>query len=197
MRSKKELALEVRTARMRLGLEKREALSGRIQERILAHPWYGEAKILLSYVSFGDEAGTDRLIRRALADGKAVFAPRVFGRGRMEFYSVNDPDDLVINAMGIPEPDPSREERFDTGRFSASGRREDCLVILPGLVFDRQGGRIGYGGGYYDRYLEAFSARRLLAPAFSLQVFPRIPQEPHDIPADLVITETDIYSGRK
>ena len=178
---------------MRLGRERREALSRQIQERILAHPWYREARFLLVYAAFGDEADTALLMERALSEGREVFCPRTFREGRMEFYRVTDPSCLSPNVLGIPEPPEEEEKRFDPALFQKEGRREDCLVILPGLAFDRAGNRAGYGGGFYDRYLERLSLRRLLAPAFSVQIFPLVPREDHDIPADLVLTEDSVF----
>ena len=137
-------------------LEKRDSLtagqrrdySDRIIKKLTNLSCYREADAVLTYVSFRSEVDTIPLIEQAYADGKAVFAPKVTGK-EMEFYRIFSLDDLSAGYRGILEP---------TGELSFYGRMTDrtsqtILVCMPGAAFDRARHRIGYGGGFYDRYL--------------------------------------------
>lgn len=170
-------------------VQRREA--GRvIAERLFSLPAYRRCGVLLSYVSYGAEADTRAVIRRALADGKAVYCPRVCGNN-MDFYRIGAPEELVPGFRGILEP-PEGAERFERDGS------QDTLVFVPGTVFDRAGHRIGYGGGYYDRYFGAWqtgtgNGKRpyLVGLCYACQVEESIPARPHDIVMDLVLTEEE------
>lgn len=135
-------------------LARRDALTGQeqrrasclITERLLGHQWFYRAGSLLCYVSYGSELDTRELIREALRLGKEVYVPRV-GEGRqMDFYRIGALEELQPGFHGILEPP-------DTARIYAGKRAERALMLMPGVAFDLYGNRLGYGGGYYDRYL--------------------------------------------
>ncbi len=167
--------------------QRREA--GRvIAEKLFRLPAYRQCGVLLSYVSYGPEADTRAVIRRALADGKAVFCPRVCGRD-MDFYRIGAPEELAPGFRGILEP-PACAERLKTDSL------QNALALVPGTAFDRSGHRIGYGGGYYDRYfgmkqagLQGGQRPYLIGLCYACQMEEDIPFRPHDIVMDLVLTE--------
>jgi 5-formyltetrahydrofolate cyclo-ligase len=142
---------------------------------------------LFIYVSFRSELETLPLIRRLLSAGKQVAVPLTrTSPPRLEAFLLGDPDrDLRPGYCSIPEPDPARLLRVEPATIEA--------VILPGSVFDRQGGRLGYGGGYYDRFLATAAPAALrIGLAFELQVVAAVPLEPHDERLDLLVTEEGV-----
>ena len=139
---------------------------------------------LFVYVNFRSELETLELIRLCLSQGKRVAVPLVDASTvSMIPLLIQDPEkDLVPGYYGIPEPDPQKSLRV--------AAREIDAAVIPGSVFDIQGGRLGYGGGYYDRFLvnDAPQAKRI-GLAFEMQVVEKVPVEPHDQPLDILITE--------
>lgn len=128
------------------------------------------------------EVATRPILERAWAGGKRVACPKVVWRPRgLASFAVGGLDELVEGRRGLFEPDPDRAEPVDEG-FD--------LVLVPGLAFDRRGGRIGYGAGFYDRFLAGSEALKV-ALAYSLQVVDSVPVEPHDVPVDRILTEEE------
>ncbi len=161
--------------------------SGRIAARLLRHPLYRGAEHILCYVSYRKEADTERILTESLSAGKAVYCPRVRGR-EMDFYRIDSVKELSAGFHGIYEPQERAERLFapDSDCCEISGR---VLAILPGAAFDRERRRIGYGGGYYDRYLKRLKNAASIALAFSFQIVESVPQEAHDIRPQAVLTE--------
>lgn len=137
-------------ARRELGDMERRKLSGLIAKKLQKLPEYKEAKTLLCYVSYGSEADTCDLIVKALAEKKKVYCPKVEGDG-LGFYRIFSLADLKPGYRSILEPE-GRTERFDEAQDW-----ERTVMLVPGTAFDLSGHRIGYGGGYYDRYLSGFA----------------------------------------
>ena len=144
-------------------LARRDALSDGAQrrasclitERMLGHQWFYRARILLCYVSYGSELDTHELIREALRLGKQVYVPRVFPGHRMDFFQIDSLKELQPGFHGIPEPPEScRAYESPNPHLRNSGDRQE-LMLMPGVAYDPYGHRLGYGGGYYDRYLAA------------------------------------------
>lgn len=155
-------------------------------KNILSSGILGNAEWVYIFVSYGTEADTRRLIEFLLKQPlHRVAVPRVDGK-EMEFYEIKSLDELKPGYNGILEP--------ATGE-PLPGR--DCIMVMPGLVFDKYYGRIGYGGGYYDRYLARHKQERILkaAIAYDFQVLKdkRIEMEPYDIRPDVIITEKALY----
>ena len=150
-----------------------------LTERLLQHPFYQEAKVIATYLSFPHEFQTQELIEQALKDGKKVLIPKTYPKGRMEFV-VYDPQQLVKTSFGLLEPQGNLEV-VDTSQID--------LIHVPGLAFTTEGYRIGYGGGYYDRYLENF-AGHTLSTVYPCQI-QEFNLEDHDIPVQEVL----IYEG--
>lgn len=156
-----------------------------IEEKIFEHPYFQEADHLCIYMSYNGEVGTDGIIRRATASGKRVWIPRVDGKD-MEFYELRNRQELVRSSYGILEPSKGSQP-LDMQSF------QNCLMIIPGVAFDRQKNRIGYGGGYYDRYLSDKRELHTIAAAFEFQVLEKLPVEETDIRPDVLITEKNSY----
>ena len=167
----------------------RHEKSAAISERVLNMPEMDSWKTLFIYVNFRSEVETLQLIQRCLEIGKRVAVPLVDStQSTMIALQVTDLEqDLRPGYFDIPEPDPAKTTQV-------AGREIDA-VMLPGSVFDPAGGRLGYGGGYYDRFLvnDAPQASRI-GLAFELQVVASVPLEPHDQLLDYLITEKRIIT---
>lgn len=124
------------------------------------------------------------IIEEALRNGKRVALPRVRGKRGMEFCFIKSPADLKPGFMGIKEPGPWCPK--------APAPFKDSVVVMPGIAFDRNGTRAGYGGGYYDTYLEGHSECIKAALAYSVQIAPEIPAAPADIKVDMIVTEEEL-----
>ena len=148
-----------------------------LTERLLQHPFYQEAKIIATYLSFSHEFQTQGLIEQALRDGKKVLIPKTYPKGRMEFV-VYRPQQLVKTSFGLLEPQ---------GDLEVVDASQIDLIHVPGLVFTTEGYRIGYGGGYYDRYLE-HSSGHTLSTVYPCQIQDFIPEK-HDIPVQEVLID--------
>jgi 5-formyltetrahydrofolate cyclo-ligase len=149
--------------------------------------------VVLGYASFGSEPETRPLLRELLAGGRVLVLPRVERAARrLALHQVRDLDtELQPGTWGILEPVPVR--------CRSVAPPEIDFVLVPGVVFDRDGGRIGHGGGYYDRLLAAWPEPLppLVAAAFELQVVPVVPVLATDHHVDRVVTESRIYPTRR
>lgn len=152
-----------------------------ICRKVMDLPDFQNSDTIYTYVDFKKEVMTTELIRAAWAMGKKVAAPRVNG-STMDFYLIEKMEDLKPGYFGIPEPITNQ-----------SAHDENCLLIVPGVAFDRECHRAGYGQGFYDRYLEKHPFHKTTAIAFDFQIVDRVPSEPTDILPDLVITESAVY----
>ena len=150
-----------------------------LTERFLNHPFYQEAKAIATYLSFTHEFQTQGLIEQALRDGKKVLIPKTYPKGRMEFV-VYDPQQLKKTSFGLLEPQ---------GDLEVVDASQIDLIHVPGLAFTTEGYRIGYGGGYYDRYLENF-AGQTMSTIYPCQI-QNFNSEDHDVPVQEVL----IYEG--
>lgn len=181
-------ALRKRMAYQRDSLmpEDRAAASEAITARLLALPEWAAARTLFLYLSFRSEVSTRALLLAALESGRRVLAPRVNRQQRtMDACAVFSPADLAPGAWGILEP---------TAAAPVVDPREIDLVIAPGLAFDAAGGRLGYGAGFYDRYLRQVRpdcARAGLA--FEMQRVPAVPCSSTDERLNLLVTERGVY----
>ncbi len=163
--------------------ERREK-SVKIVERLWQLEEVENAGSIFVYVNFRSEVETEELIRQCLARGKVVTVPYtdVKAKALLPIRIMNPDKDLSPGYCSIPEPDPE-----DAAKVSAE---TIDIVIIPGSVFDTNGGRLGYGGGYYDRFLvnDAPQAKRI-GLAFEVQVVEKVPVLPHDQFLDILITE--------
>ncbi|NLW02768.1 MAG: 5-formyltetrahydrofolate cyclo-ligase [Clostridiaceae bacterium] len=182
---KKEMRKALLERRKQLDHNSVLELSGAIQRKILDSRFFKECPVIMAYMPIQNEVRTGFIISEGLAMGKTILLPRVADSERMEAVPVVNPDsELIKGALGIMEPHPS---------MPAADPRTIDLVILPGIAFDRKGHRLGFGAGYYDRFITHLKKDCiLLAPAYDFQVLDQIPADDFDKPADLIITEKQI-----
>ena len=171
-------------------LARRDALPGReersraIQRQVLALPEYRRARRLLLYLSQGSEVDTWPLLDRALAQGRAVYAPRCLdGQGNMAFYRVFSREDLAPGRFGLWEPLQERCPLLTEW--------EGALCLLPGIAFDREGFRLGYGKGYYDRFLSSYQGVKI-GICYHKCIAYHLPKGRYDVPVDFLVTEKSI-----
>ena len=174
---KSELRKQVLQEMKALPREQKQFIDQALTERLLHHPFYQEAKVIASYLSFPHEFQTQELIEQALKDGKKVLIPKTYPKGRMDFV-VYDSQQLVKTSFGLLEPQ---------GDLEVVDASQIDLIHVPGLSFTREGYRIGYGGGYYDRYLEHFTGHTL-STVYPCQIRDFIPED-HDIPVQEVLID--------
>ena len=173
---KVELRKKILQEMKALSQEQKQAMDRVLTERFLQHPFYQEAKTIATYLFFPHEFQTQELIEQALKDGKKVLIPKTYPKGRMEFV-VYHPQQLVKTSFGLLEPQ---------GDLEVVEPSQIDLIHVPGLAFTTEGYRIGYGGGYYDRYLEHFTGHTL-STVYPCQI-QEFNFEKHDIPVQEVLT---------
>lgn len=157
--------------------------SMQIFEKLITVPEFKRADRIYTYVSMDNEIDTIMLIDYSLSIEKRVFVPRVSGKD-MEFYEISDISELSLGYMGIYEPDINGREPD----YSRTG-----FMCMPGLAFDRSYNRIGYGGGFYDRYLSVENKLYKAALAYEAQLLESIPAQDVDVRPDMIVTEESIY----
>lgn len=198
---KRNIRKRILALRDGIPLELREEKSNDILQTLYGMDKYKEAAVILAYVNYQSEVITTPLLDKALKDNKQVFAPRVSGE-EMEFYKISGIEDLAEGYKGINEPIcgagfMEEIESYKALEEKASGETACVLMLMPGVVFDKEGHRIGYGKGFYDRYLKRLSKTGInvykIALCYECQMLNEIPYENHDISVDMVITENGIY----
>ncbi len=182
------LRKNVLKARDEIPPAERQHLSILASKNLWQLPDFQSAKRVFLYVNFRSEVETSSLIKRCLMEGKEVAVPLVAPKSQLIPYRITDrAKDLAPGAFGIPEPIVDQCERVNPGSLD--------LIVLPGSAFDARGGRMGYGGGYYDRFLvNAAPQAKRIGLAFDLQVVASIPLAPHDQLLDVVVTESRVLS---
>ncbi len=173
--------------REQLSPEVRAASSELIVTRIAKLEIYRQASTVLGYMNFGAEFASETWIQQVLADGKKLALPRVNRHtNKLDLYWVDDLETQVaVGSWGIREPVVERCERL-------AALNEVEFALLPGVGFDRNGARLGYGGGFYDKLLAGMAHRpALAAAAFSLQLVEEIPQEENDVKVEWILTEQE------
>ena len=185
MERKRELRDAILKQRDALSADEIAARSAAAGERLLSLPEVGAARLVMFFVSFGSEIDTVPMISRSLAAGKQIAAPRVERSShRLMPYELRDlQSDLESGAYGILEPKPDRPPaRLD----------EIEVVIVPAVAWDEAGFRVGYGAGYYDRFLPQVPQAVRIGLGFELQVRSEVPRGPNDLPVDILVTEAAV-----
>jgi len=184
---RQRLRKKILGARDLLSASERQEKSRSAMQNLMSLPEMKHWSTLFIYVHFRSELETLELIHSCLSQGKRVAVPLVDAATvSMIPLLIKDPEnDLVPGYYDIPEPDPQKSLRVAASEIDAA--------VIPGSVFDIHGGRLGYGGGYYDRFLvnRAPQAKRI-GLAFEVQVVEYVPVQPHDQPVDILITEKRI-----
>ena len=173
--TKQELRSVVRSRKKEMTADDIARRSELLCCKVLNTEAYKAADTVYGYLPFNQEVDLTVLLKQAIADGKQIALPKCYGK-EMRFILVRDLASIRKSAFGAPEP-------IEDGPIACDLQ---ALVILPGLVFDRQGHRIGYGGGYYDRFLEQEPNHPTIGLCFDFQLVPQLEPEDHDIPAQTV-----------
>lgn len=186
---------ETLKARDRLTPIERKEKSSIIQEKFLQLIESMPSQTIFIYVNCRSEVDTITLIGKLLAAGKTVAVPLVdISSKSMRTVWIDDPEnDLVSGCFGTLEPKKNivAERTIDPSTID--------IVVLPGSVFDLDGGRLGYGGGFYDRFLASATQANVkrIAFAFDMQIKDRIPQKVHDEPVDIIVSESRVIFGKR
>ncbi len=178
-KEKAALRATCRKARANIDKDEKSRLDAIICENIIHSPEFSSASVILAYCPTGSEIDISPITRKAHEDGKRVAFPVCVDKGKMIFRYCSSLDELRIGAYGIPEPSERCEECIPS---------EDAFCIVPALAMDIYGSRMGYGGGYYDRFLSGFSGSFAVA-IYDCLVFEAIPHNERDIKIDVIITE--------
>jgi 5-formyltetrahydrofolate cyclo-ligase len=189
--SSKILRTQSLSLRDQLSPLQRQERSAVIFKHLCQQEQFQAAKHLFLYMNFRSEVETRSLLNFCLANGKKVSVPfTLVKESRLLAVEITQPDQqLQTGYCGIPEPSPT--QRVQAQSVPA------CLdvVLVPGAVFDPQGGRLGYGGGFYDRFLaEAAPQAFRIALAYAVQMVHQVPMQPHDQYMDMIITEQQVYT---
>lgn len=168
----------------RAALTDREARSAAICARVRGLPAFAAAAAIHCYLAMRSEVATRPLIAAALAAGKAVAVPVLERDGRLWHSWISGLGDADLGPGVFGTPRPCRPQPCEPA---------DCgLIVVPLLGFDRRGYRLGYGKGYYDKLLAAVPALPAVGVAFAAQELPHIPDEPHDVPLAIIVTEAEV-----
>ena len=181
--SKRELRKAVLTRRDALSEKEQKAAEVLLTERICSHPCFTSADILLAFVSYGSEIHTIQILMEAWKLGKKVFVPKVEA-DRMIFYRIYSMEELVEGYKGIREP------KGDGESFQyASSEAERICMLVPGVAFDQERNRMGYGKGFYDRFLadKPKLQLRTIGICHTCQMVESLPAEEWDIKPQEVI----------
>ena len=172
----KELRRSIRQQKRAMTEEQIVTASEKLGQLFAATEAYRNAKTIYGYLPYNQEVRTVPMLQRAIDDGKKVAVPKVFG-DEMKFIYLDDLTAVEKGYAGIPEPVADGPVADD----------KEALVLMPGLAFDPQGHRIGYGGGFYDKFLAAEPTHPTVALCYAFQMLPRLETEEFDIPVDCVL----------
>jgi 5-formyltetrahydrofolate cyclo-ligase len=190
---KQSLRQRIIASRNNISSTARVAYDAAIGQRILQMQEYREAHVVLAYMNFGSEFGSDVWLQQVLAEGKQLLLPKVNRETKvLDIYRVADLQrDLAPGVWTIREPQPQRCQRIDT-------LSEIDFILIPGVAFSRDGARLGYGGGFYDKLLARMNIENVViksasrvAAAYGLQLVEGIPQEITDRKVQWLVTENE------
>ena len=174
--NKQQLRQAIRQRKRAMTQEEIEDRSRSLCEKFLNSDNYRRCTCLYGYLPYNQEVRTWPILHQALADGKQVAVPKVYG-DEMKFIYLTDLTQVAAGYAGIPEP-------IADGPVA---EQQDALVLMPGLAFDPQGHRIGYGGGFYDKFLSREPGHPTVALCYEFQMVDHLETEQFDIPVDTVI----------
>lgn len=181
--SKKALRREILAKRRNLSEAYQKQAAQEIYDKLRALAMYREATVLCLYVPIQKEVDLFQYIPEFRADGKHIYLPRVSGN-TMDFYAYNEQTALIEGAYHILEPD-------SVVQLDPEMVVDTCLIVMPGAVFSKENDRIGYGGGYYDRYLAAHPGCHTVAVGYAVQIVDSIITEETDIKPEQVLYNDD------
>lgn len=173
---KKALRAAIRAQKRAMTPEQITEKSEILEKMFLQSEAYQQATYVFGYLPYNQEVRTTGMMEQVLRDGKRLALPKIYG-DRMDFIEITDLTQVAKGYCGIPEP-------------IADGPLADdptALVLMPGMAFDPQGHRMGYGGGFYDKFLEREPDHPTIALCYDFQMLPHLDTEDHDIPVDCVL----------
>ena len=180
---KKRMRDQVLSVRKVLPLRNRRQADADITRRFLSLPAYKDAHLILTYMSVGTEVATTMLIQHAFNEGKLVAVPRCLSGRKLEFVKISSFNQLESASFNLLEPKKdlppiSQEELVDS------------ICVVPALIIDYQGWRIGYGAGYYDRFLSNYSGEKIGLIRNQNLSETALPHDNNDVAVDVIVTET-------
>ena len=184
---KQRLREERLAAREALSEQERSVLDDRITQKLLATSEYAEATTVLTYVSVSSEVSTRMIIESALRDGKTVAVPRCLPGHCLEFVAITSLDQLIAAPFGLLEP-PKELPALTEEQMDAS------ICIVPALLVDTKGYRLGYGAGFYDRFLSTYPGKKICLAYQQNLSRTMLPHTAFDVVVDEVITESDVLT---
>lgn len=169
----------------KLSKEEITLYSKMIADRLVTSDYWNNAEVIYTYMSYNQEVITFGLIEAAIASGKTIAIPKVYNKSSMEFCTIKSFEEIDSGYCNIPEP--------TTDNVS---NEHGALMIMPGLAFDRTKNRVGYGGGFYDKYLSDNLDKNFVKVAlcFDFQLFDELYVEDHDHLVDVIITPSEIIN---
>lgn len=173
---KTTLRKQIREKKQAMTLQEIETASEKLGTLFFQSELYQNAKTIYGYLPYNQEVRTIPMLEQALRDGKRVAVPKVYG-DEMKFIYLTDLSKVGKGYAGIPEPIENEPVADDP----------TALVLMPGLAFDKEGHRIGYGGGFYDKFLAQEPNHPTLALCYEFQMVSQLPTEEFDIPVDVVL----------
>ena len=181
---KKRIREEIIQKRKELLPETKKEYDELIFKQLIESDMYNKSKKIFTYVSFGSEIDTIKFIKYALNDNKEIYIPKTDKRKReMVAIRINSLDNMDVDNWGILEP-----KSMDKNKIG----KDFDLILMPGLAFDRRGNRVGYGGGYYDKYLSQIKEEsNKIVVAYDFQIVNNIRHENHDIKVNYIITNKE------
>lgn len=173
---------EMKKKRNKLSNLQKEKLDSIVFQKVIESKEYNKADSIFIFVSYESEVDTHRIIKRALKDGKNICVPKVISKeDGMVAVGIHDFNELKNGAYGILEP--------ENIKYKVEESSID-LCYIPGIAFDKKGGRVGYGGGYYDRFFEKLrKGSKKIALAYKFQILDEVPMEEHDMFIDGIISD--------
>jgi len=182
IKSKKEIRKEILQKRDSINERDRKLMDEEIFNRLVNSDEYKKAKSIFAFVSFKSEVNTHKFIEYALSQGKTIGVPKIRKKEEgMEVFKIHSLSDLESGYFGVMEPIESCEK---------INKDNIDFILMPGAVFDEKGGRIGYGRGFYDKFLsDVKDSVPKIAIAYELQIIDSVPMEEYDIKIDGIITE--------
>ena len=189
METKSSIRKQILALRNAMLPEECSRKSRKIMEYVLSLPGVQNAEYILCYAGYKSEVMTDDLIEELLRMKKKIYLPRVSG-DEMDFYRVISLTQLKEGYKGIPEPTVNSTDIFTKDIWEQS--REKVVMFLPGAAFSKSGAHIGYGKGYYDRYLMRVPCLERIALCYELQIVEYIPADEYDIPVTTIVTEEKV-----
>jgi len=173
---KKELRRQIREKKRAMTPQQIEEASCRLGQLFVNTPQYQQAKTIYGYLPYNQEVRTVPMLEQAIRDGKRVAVPKVYGDD-MKFIYMDDLTQVTLGYANIPEPTADGPVADD----------KTALVLMPGMAFTKNGDRMGYGGGFYDKFLASEPDHPTVALCYDFQMVESLPTEEYDIPVDCVL----------